>query len=55
MIANTAAVTSADDPVSGNNSATASTTVSTSADLSVTKTDSPDPVTAGGNITYEIR
>ena len=42
------------DPVAGNNSATATTTVNASADLSVTKIDSPDPVTAGSNITYTI-
>lgn len=42
------------DPVTGNNSATASTTVTASADLSVTVTDSPDPVGAGNTITYSI-
>ena len=43
-----------DDPSSANNSATATTAVNTSADLSVTKTDSPDPVTAGTDLTYTI-
>jgi uncharacterized repeat protein (TIGR01451 family) len=36
------------------NTATATTTVQARADLSVTMTDSPDPVTAGGNIVYTI-
>src|SRR5262249_21406291 len=49
----TAAPTSS-DPNTANNTATATTTVSTQADLSVTKTDSPDPVIAGNNITYTI-
>ena len=34
------------------NAATTTTTVATSADLSITLTDSPDPVTAGTNLTY---
>ncbi|HKE59066.1 MAG TPA: Calx-beta domain-containing protein, partial [Pyrinomonadaceae bacterium] len=42
------------DPTPGNNNATTTTTVSTSADLSVTKSDAPDPVNAGSNITYTI-
>lgn len=51
----TATVSSATaDPVAGNNSATASATLTTSADLAVTLTDSPDPVTAGGALTYTI-
>src|SRR5262249_2040431 len=49
----TAAPTSS-DPNTANNTATATTTVSTQADLSVTKTNSPDPVIAGNNITYTI-
>ena len=36
------------DPTPGNNSATATTAVAGQADLSVTKTDSPDPVLANG-------
>jgi uncharacterized repeat protein (TIGR01451 family) len=54
-ISNTATVTSTTgvDP-SANNTATTTTTVSNCADLSVTKTDSPDPVTAGNNLTYTI-
>jgi uncharacterized repeat protein (TIGR01451 family) len=55
VITNTATVSSsADDPVSANDSATATTTVATSADLAVTKTDTPDPVTAGTDLTYTI-
>ncbi len=34
------------------NAATTTTTVATSADLSITLTDTPDPVTAGTNLTY---
>jgi len=37
-----------------NNLATTSTTVTASADLSVTKTDYPDPVVAGTQFTYEV-
>jgi len=42
------------DPNTGNNSSTASITVANAgqADLAVTSTDSPDPVTPGNNITY---
>jgi uncharacterized repeat protein (TIGR01451 family) len=54
-ISNTASVSSSTfDPDATNNSATASTMVNSSADLSVTKADSPDPVTAGANLTYTI-
>lgn len=42
------------DPNPGNNSATDTDTFGASADLSVTITDSPDPVTAGGQITYTV-
>jgi uncharacterized repeat protein (TIGR01451 family) len=53
-ISNTASVGSATtDPNNTNDSAIATTTIS-SADLSITKTDSPDPVNAGENITYTI-
>ncbi|MBV8518369.1 MAG: ExeM/NucH family extracellular endonuclease [Acidobacteria bacterium] len=54
VITNTANLTSASDSTAGNNSATATTTVATSADLSVTKVDTPDPVGAGNNLTYTI-
>src|SRR4029079_8412368 len=42
------------DPTPANNTGTATTTVQTSADIAVTKTDSPDPVFAGNNLTYTI-
>jgi uncharacterized repeat protein (TIGR01451 family) len=42
------------DNVSGNDSDMVDTPVSTEADLSVTKTDSVDPVLAGNNLTYTI-
>ena len=54
VITNTAAVSSPDDLVTGNNSGTTTTTVSAGANLLVLKSDSPDPVPAGGNITYTI-
>jgi len=60
-ISNTAGVASSlSDPNSFNSSATAGTTVSApaappaSADLAITMTDSPDPVTVGNNLTYSI-
>jgi uncharacterized repeat protein (TIGR01451 family) len=43
-----------DDPDPDNNTSTADAAVVTRADLSVTKTDSPDPVIAGNNLTYTI-
>jgi len=53
-ISNTASVSAATtDLNSSNDSATTTTTVS-SADLSITKLDSPDPVNAGENITYTL-
>ncbi len=55
VLSNTATVTSSvADGTAGNNSATATTTVSASADLQISKTDTPDPVSAGNNITYQI-
>ena len=42
------------DPALDNNSASASTLVISQADLSMTMTDNPDPVTVGQNITYTI-
>jgi uncharacterized repeat protein (TIGR01451 family) len=54
-ISNTATVTATEnDPVTADNSATASTQVNPVADLAVTKTDSPDPVNANSNLTYTI-
>ena len=55
VINNTASVTSTTpDPTPGNNTDTEPTTINTSADLSIIKTDSPDPVLAGNNVTYTI-
>jgi len=57
VVNNTATVSSptADNNLA-NNSATATTSVTTAAatDLSITKSDSPDPVLSGGTITYTI-
>jgi len=55
-VTNTASATSTtSDPVPGNGSATATTTVSApQADLSVMLVDAPDPVEAGGALTYTI-
>jgi uncharacterized repeat protein (TIGR01451 family) len=55
-ITNTAEVLAATlDPDSGNNSATATSDVrAVAADLVVTISDSPDPVTAGSDLTYYI-
>ena len=46
--------TTTSDPTPGNNSATQGTAVATSADLSLTKTDSADPVGVGANLTYTL-
>ena len=55
VISNTASVSSTTaDPTPANNSATSTTTVAASADLAVAKTDAPDPVTAGTDLTYTI-
>jgi uncharacterized repeat protein (TIGR01451 family) len=56
IITNTATASSPDDASASNNSGTATTTVSGGggADLRITKSDSPDPVSTGGNITYSI-
>jgi len=54
-ITNTAAVSASPaDPVPGNNSASAGTTIQPVADLSLEVTAAPDPVTAGGTLTYTI-
>ncbi len=54
-LTNTAGVSAVElDPVSDNNTTTATTTVAAGADLAVTKTDSPDPVVAGAELTYTI-
>ena len=52
---NTATVSSeVDDPASANDSASATTTVSPVADVSVTKSGAPNPVAPGGMVTYTI-
>ena len=54
-LSNTASVSSSTaDPVPANNSATATTVVGPSADLALTKTDAPDPVLVGSNLTYTL-
>ena len=54
-LSNTATVASTtSDPSSANNSDTATTTVSASADLSIAKSDAPDPVNAGAALTYTL-
>ena len=56
-VTNTASVTppaGVDDPNPGDNTATDVDTVTPVADLSVTKTDSPDPVAVLGTLTYTL-
>jgi len=54
-ITDTASVTTDSfDTNTANNSSSVTTTVTPVADLAVTKTDTPDPVLAGSNITYTI-
>jgi uncharacterized repeat protein (TIGR01451 family) len=54
-ISNTARVSSdAVDPTGSNDSASADTTVNPAADMSITKTDSPDPIAAGQQLTYTL-
>jgi uncharacterized repeat protein (TIGR01451 family) len=54
-LTNTATVSAAtSDPAPQDNTATTTTTVVPTADLSVTDTDSPDPVHVGKNLTYSI-
>src|SRR5947207_2139856 len=54
-LSNTATVSSTTpDPAAPNNSATETTGVTTKADVSVAKSDSPDPVIVGNNLTYTI-
>ena len=54
-LANTVTVTATTaDPSLGNNTTTENTTVGLPADLSVTKYDTPDPVTAGTTLTYAV-
>ncbi|HWS28054.1 MAG TPA: IPTL-CTERM sorting domain-containing protein, partial [Xanthomonadales bacterium] len=46
------AASSSPDSVPANNTSTTATAVNVAADLSITLTDTPDPVTAGTNLTY---
>lgn len=52
LSATATAASTTTDPVPGNNTANAATAVNISADLSVILTGSPNPVTAGTNLTY---
>lgn len=55
LLVNEAVVSSSTaDPDNANNRVSVTTSVTASADLSVTKTDSPDPVVAGSLLTYTI-
>jgi uncharacterized repeat protein (TIGR01451 family) len=54
-LTNVAAASSATgDPNPANNSGSSTRTEVASADLSVTKTDAPDPITVGGSLVYKI-
>ncbi len=54
-LSNTASVAANEtDSTAGNDSATEGTTVNAETDLSITKSDSPDPVTAGEDLTYTL-
>ena len=52
LTATATAASATNDPNPGDNSASADTTVIVSSDMSITLTDSPDPVTAGTNLSY---
>ena len=55
-ISNTAAATAAEtDTNNANNSATDTTTATPQIDLQITKSDTPDPVIAGNQLTYTIQ
>ena len=55
VLSNSASVSSdTTDPVTGNNSTTEQTTVNAEADLSISKSDAPDPVLAGEQLVYSI-
>ncbi|MBA3533741.1 MAG: DUF11 domain-containing protein, partial [Ardenticatenales bacterium] len=54
-LSNTATVMATDDdPDTSTNTATVSTIIQTSADLGITKSDTPDPVIAGETLTYTL-
>jgi len=54
VITGTAAISADSDVNPGNNSQSVNSTVSNSADLRLTKIDTPDPVIGGGNVTYTL-
>ncbi len=54
ILSNTATASSTIDGNPGDESDTETTAVTTAADLSVTKVDTPDPVNAGTNLTYTL-
>ena len=55
VLSNTATVSApSTDPVAANDSATATTTIVTAADLQVTKADTADPVSAGDALGYTV-
>ena len=55
QIVNSASISSqTSDPNTANNSAAETTTVNAVSGLTLTKTDSPDPVLAGNNLTYTL-
>jgi uncharacterized repeat protein (TIGR01451 family) len=52
---NTASITTTSaDPVSGNNSSSATGNLTSAADLSLSKIGTPDPVTAGNAVSYQL-
>src|SRR5262249_48244011 len=51
---NAVATSDTPDGTQANNTGTATTTAQSQADLALTKSDSPDPVIAGSNITYTV-
>lgn len=53
-VTSSATVASQTDDPAANNSDTATTDITTSADLSISVTDAPDPVSAGAQLTYTI-
>jgi uncharacterized repeat protein (TIGR01451 family) len=55
VLSNTASVSSSEiDSNSANNTTTITTTVNRVTDLAITKIDTPDPVTQGNNLTYNL-
>jgi M6 family metalloprotease-like protein/uncharacterized repeat protein (TIGR01451 family) len=54
VVAQSRVTATQDDPVRGNNLASAVVAVGPAADLAVTLVDNPDPVVTGSNVTYSI-